>query len=91
MLHPEGVMAIHTRFCLQNTTRMVWRFFSKAAPWPCKDKTEPLPSQQNYYLFPEVDEWNPPITGYPFSKEKYKHKIEKPVVYLLVIDGFASF
>ena len=70
MLHSEGVMAIHTRFCLQNTTRMVWRFFSKATPWPCKDKTEPLPSQQNYYRFPEVDEWNPPITGQSFQQGK---------------------
>ena len=31
------------------------------------------------------------IQVFPISKEKYKHKIEKPVVYLLVIDGFASF
>ena len=70
MLHSEGVMAIHTRFCLQNTTRMVWRFFCKATPWPCKDKTEPLPSQQNYYRFPEVYEWNPPITGQSFQQGK---------------------
>ena len=28
--HRRKKAAIHTRFCLQNTTRMVWRFFSKA-------------------------------------------------------------
>ncbi|WP_194253588.1 hypothetical protein [Segatella copri] len=32
MLHSEGVMAIHTRFCLQNTTEWCGDFSAKQRP-----------------------------------------------------------